>query len=631
MSMPKIIAIAGALKGSIVELGETSVTIGRDVSNTLNIDDKMVSRSHCVVRRERGLYKITDLESHNGTLINGIPIKEQVLKHGDRLQIGNNFFLFLLFENKDSVNSNSIQFDESTIHDTSTIKISLEESVYSMAVDLNLFLRVSQTVSAATSLKALQRHLLEAILEVVPAERGAILLTDEASNEPGSVFALDKLLGPMPPVRISRTVLGTVLSQGGALLTNNVLKTDAFNESESLLSAKTHSLLCVPAMLQKKPIGVVYLETSDSGVRFTENHLRIVTALTSFASGPLKTLQHMEWLEEENKRLLEDIRLEHNMIGESAPMREMYQFIAKVAPSDSTVLIRGESGTGKELIARAIHQASPRALKPFVAINCAAFTESLIESELFGYEKGAFTGAYNQKKGKLEVADGGTLFLDEVGEMSATMQTKLLRVLQEREFERVGGSRLLKANVRIIAATNRDLEAAMQNGEFRQDLYYRLNVISRVMPPLKERLEDVPLLASYFVVKYNDRCKRQVSGLSAAARECLMSYSWPGNVRELENAIERAMVLGSTDRIQVEDLPEQIVEASASAGIADTNYQLAVREAKKQVINQALNKANGNYSEAAKLLGIHPNNLHRLVRNLAPSKSTDSRSPKYSR
>jgi Nif-specific regulatory protein len=407
MSTPKIIAIAGPLKGSIVELGETNVTVGRDVSNTLHLDDKMVSRCHCTVQREKGLYKITDLESHNGTLINGIPIKEQVLKHGDRLQIGNNFFLFLLFENKDAANSNTILFEEGTVQNSATIKLSLEDVLYSMASDLNLLLRTSQTISTATSLKALERQLLEGILDAIPAERGAILLVDDPAEEPISIFALDKLLGPTLPVHISRTVVRNVLTQGGALLSNNVSETDLVNQAKSLVAAQTRSLLCVPVMLQKKAIGVIYLETTESGVSFSEDHLKIVTALTSFASGALKTLQHMEWLETENKRLLDDIRLEHNMIGESAQMREVYQFISKVGPTDSTVLIRGESGTGKELVARAIHQSSHRAAKPFVAINCAALTESLLESELFGYEKGAFTGAYAQKKGKLELADGG--------------------------------------------------------------------------------------------------------------------------------------------------------------------------------------------------------------------------------
>jgi Nif-specific regulatory protein len=299
-------------------------------------------------------------------------------------------------------------------------------------------------------------------------------------------------------------------------------------------------------------------------------------------------------------------------------MREVYQLIARVAPTASTVLIRGESGTGKELAARAVHANSPRASKPFVAINCAALTETLLESELFGHEKGAFTGALAQKKGKLEVADGGTLFLDEVGEMSATLQAKLLRVLQEREFERVGGTRTLKADVRVVAATNRNLEESIRDGSFRQDLYYRLNVVSFEMPPLRERREDIPLLASYFVAKYSERFNRRVSGISTEARACLSNYDWPGNVRELENAVERAVVLGSTERILPEDLPETILEIEQPAGASPgvTKYHEAVKEAKKQLILKAIDAASGNLTEAAKLLGVHPNYLHRLIRNL---------------
>jgi Nif-specific regulatory protein len=279
-------------------------------------------------------------------------------------------------------------------------------------------------------------------------------------------------------------------------------------------------------------------------------------------------------------------------------------------------LIDGESGTGKELAARAIHLNSPRAEKAFVAVNCAALTESLLESELFGHEKGAFTGAVALKKGKLEVADGGTVFLDEVGEMPPPLQAKLLRVLQEREFERVGGTRTIKVDIRLLAATNRDLEEAIKGGEFRQDLYYRLNVVSVKMPPLRERREDIPLLASYFAAKYSKKCKPYAMGVSAAARQLLVHYDWPGNVRELENAIERAVVLGSTDLILPEDLPEAVLETEAPSSVTVTRYHEAVAEAKKQLILKAVEQAKGNFTEAAKLLGVHPNYLHRLISNM---------------
>jgi transcriptional regulator with PAS, ATPase and Fis domain len=315
--------------------------------------------------------------------------------------------------------------------------------------------------------------------------------------------------------------------------------------------------------------------------------------------------------------LSEQINKGYQMIGNSERMKEVYRFIAKAAPTDSTVLIRGESGTGKELAARAIHQSSERKNNPFIVINCATLSKELLESELFGHERGSFTGAIAQKKGKIEIASGGTLFFDEIGELDIALQAKLLRVLQEREFERVGGTKVLKADVRVIAATNRNLEQAISEGSFRQDLYYRLNVVSVTMPPLKERREDITLLIQYFINKYSERCKRKIKGLSPEARVCLLSYDWQGNVRELENAIERAIVLSQTDLITLEDLPEALIEsAGASTKTSLLAYQDAVNEAKKKIINDAIIQNDGNITEAANQLGIHPNNLHRLIRTL---------------
>ena len=290
--------------------------------------------------------------------------------------------------------------------------------------------------------------------------------------------------------------------------------------------------------------------------------------------------------------------------------------IGKAARSDSTVLIVGESGSGKELAARDIHRNSPRARAPFIAINASELAETLLESELFGHEKGAFTGAIAQKKGKLELAEGGTIFLDEIGDLSSGVQVKLLRVLQEREFTRVGGTRPIKIDVRFIAATNKDLDTAVKSGAFRQDLFYRLNVVTLRMPPLRDRPDDIPLLATLFVKRYAAKCKRHIIGITAEARACLMRYSWPGNVRELENAIERAVVLGSTDRIAPEDLPESVLEESAQAGEAATNYHEALQAAKKRIVVEALERVGGQHNEAARLLGLHPNNLHRLIRTL---------------
>jgi Nif-specific regulatory protein len=330
----------------------------------------------------------------------------------------------------------------------------------------------------------------------------------------------------------------------------------------------------------------------------------------------LDNARRLQWLERENIRLNAEINLQHNMVGDGPRMKEVYQFIARVAPTDSTVLIEGESGTGKELAARAIYRNSPRSGKAFVAINCAAIPEGLLESELFGHEKGAFTDAVTQKKGRLEIADGGVVFLDEIGELAPPLQVKLLRVLQEREFDRVGGTRPIAVDIRLIAASNRNLAEAVKSGLFRADLFYRLNVMSVVMPALRERREDIPAIANYFVTKYSKHFRMKAKTVSPEALACLLNYEWPGNVRELENTIERALVLSGADSIRPEDLPESILEVECPSGAVLAKYHAAVRETKKQLIVRAVQEANGNYKDAAQLLGVHPNYLHRLIRNL---------------
>jgi transcriptional regulator with PAS, ATPase and Fis domain len=286
-----------------------------------------------------------------------------------------------------------------------------------------------------------------------------------------------------------------------------------------------------------------------------------------------------------------------------------------VAPADSTVLIEGESGTGKELAARALHRYSARAGKPFVAINCAAIPETLLEADFFGYERGAFTGAASLKKGRLEVADGGVVFLDEIGELALPLQVKLLRVLQEREFERVGGTHPIKVDIRLIAATNCNLEQEVHEGRFRQDLYYRLAVLKITMPPLRDRRDDIPMLARHFVQKFAKRSKVKQRPVSREALACMANYDWPGNVRELENAIERALVLGTSDVILPEDLPESLLERTPAQDMIEAKYHAAIKDLKKHLIVDAVEQSRS-YAEAARILGLHPNYLHRLIRNL---------------
>jgi len=302
--------------------------------------------------------------------------------------------------------------------------------------------------------------------------------------------------------------------------------------------------------------------------------------------------------------------------GESPKMREAIETAQKAASSKSTVLLLGESGTGKEIFARAIHEWSERRREPFIAINCVGLSKDLLESELFGHEKGAFTGAHQLKKGKMEQANGGTVFLDEVGDISAELQTKLLRFLQEREFERVGGTQAIPVDVRVIAATNRDLSGAIKGGRFREDLYYRLNVIPISLPPLRERTKDIPVLTQYFVRRFAAETKKILSGITADAEAKLVAYPWPGNVRELANVIERAAVLGDGPEITGEDLPLRIAAIDMENPAEALSYRHVVDAARADVVKRALAHTNGNRAAAARILGLHKTHLLNLMKSL---------------
>ncbi len=629
---PKLIVIAGPLQGTVFGLDGEELSIGREVVSSVRIAHPSVSRRHCLLRKEGERFKIVDLDSFNGTFVNSVPVSEQFLEHGDHVNIGDLLLLFLLHEAEDAAPS-PILIDEGNLVTQSTVRLRRQDAFYlqpekvlsvlpptaRVARDLNTLLKISTVINSVHGLENLQRRLLDLVAEVVPAERGAILLLAGAGGPQELVptVSFSRQPGGDEEIRVSRTVALQALREGAAILSNGVASEGGFVFAESLITSRVSALLCVPLVAQERALGVIYLDTRDGATAFDEHHLQLATAIAGIAAVAIENVHHAEQMEGENRRLIEEINIKHQMVGDGARMRALYQFISKVAPSDSTILLLGESGTGKELAARAIHANSARARRPFVAINCATLSETLLESELFGHEKGAFTGAVAQKRGKLELADGGTIFLDEVGEMALNIQAKFLRVLQEREFERVGGTRPIKVNVRIVAATNRDLEEAIRTGDFRRDLYYRLNVISFVLAPLRERREDIPLLANYFAVECGKRARHKPLRVSTEARSYLTDYDWPGNVRELENIIERAAVLGSTDMIVPEDLPEALLETASSDGAQITKFYDALRETKKKMLLSAIQQAGGNYVEAAKLLGIHPNNLHRLMRNMS--------------
>ncbi|MEJ2636260.1 MAG: sigma-54 dependent transcriptional regulator [Calditrichia bacterium] len=385
--------------------------------------------------------------------------------------------------------------------------------------------------------------------------------------------------------------------------------------------------MVMPEMDGIKLLDTVSKKHSDVSVIMITAHGTIETAVEAMKKGakdyilkPLRldeilakveTISQLKSLIKENQYLREKLSQKYNfnnIIGKNRKMLELFDLVKDIAKTNSTVLITGESGTGKELIANAIHFNSDRIKKPFVKVNCAVLAENLLESELFGHVKGAFTGAIRDKLGRFELANGGTIFLDEIGDISANMQLKLLRVLQEGEFERVGGTETLKVDVRIIAATNRDLSEMMKKGEFRQDLYYRLNVIPLEVPPLRERRDDIPLLITHFLEKFNKQFSKKIDVIEDDAMECLQHYGWPGNIRELENLVERAIVLNKTGRITVKDFPHYVVHQNDQPDIElDTDKPLTdiVDNYEKQIILKALRENNFNKLRTAEKLGIH--------------------------
>ena len=615
-------AIGGSLAGVALPLSDRDVSIGRDDTNRIALADSAVSARHCVITCTADQIAIRDLDPTNPSFVNGLPAGERALNDGDQIQIGGSLFVLTLTRGDEPPAASSVNIDDASaavpysyiLHREdvfATPQGGHQDGADRLSRDLEALIRISGAINAIHGLVALERPLLELIADVVPASRGALVLSGDRPTEIASAAGWSRVLDEGGSVQVSRPVVEHVLRDAIGILT--------YEFPEGATTAR--SVLAAPLVAFDKVLGAIVLEKDGAHDRFDEGHLRLLMTIAAIAATALGHARHVDTLERANRGLQAQVNLDHNMVGESPAMRDVYRRIARVAPTDSTVLITGESGTGKELVARAIHRNSPRAEKPFVAINCAAITETLLESELFGHEKGAFTGAVAQKKGKLEVADGGTVFLDEIGELSPALQAKLLRVLQDHEFDRVGGTKCVKVDFRLLAATNRDLDEAIEAGQFRRDLFYRLNVVSLTLPALRERRADIPLLASWFIRRYASKAKRAVAGFSADALACLTTYEWPGNVRELENAIEHAVVLGLDPVIARDDLPDAVAEAGSATGAGTAAHPAAARfhdtikQTKKDLIIRAVGEADGNYNAAARLLGLHPNYLHRLIKN----------------
>ena len=422
-------------------------------------------------------------------------------------------------------------------------------------------------------------------------------------------------------------ITGTVAATGRPLVVPDISRDPRFLNRTRARTGKTSAFLCVPIIHHGRVVGTMSVDCENPSERELQANLAFLMLLANLLAEAVSAMRdHMaerEALMTENtglRRLLGDRYQPANLVGTARGMRLVYDQIAQVADSMATVLIRGESGTGKELVARALHFGSVRRDAPFISVNCAALPENLIESELFGHERGAFTGAQQQRKGRFELAHGGTLFLDEIGDISSAVQIRLLRVIQERTFERVGGDTPINVNVRIIAATNRNLEQAMQEGRFREDLYYRLNVFPIYLPPLRERRSDILLLAEHFLKKYAEIYGKRIQRISTTAINMMMAYHWPGNVRELENCMERAVLTCTDDVIHGYALPPtlQTGDATRTAILPDegARLQTLVDSYEREIIVDALKKHRGNGAAAARFLQTTPRILNYRIRQL---------------
>lgn len=643
------------------------VTFGRSEECDVALADPNVSRRHAHAVVLNGMVAMVDLGSSNGTLVNGVPISRAFLMDGDVITLGASTFLFIeeleLADEVGSVRPSGIEAAAThnlaprTYTETSPesndplthtrlfsqadedLKIDALKDIY---LKLKSLYRIFVEVAHAQNLKQIFETIARGITLSTGVQRTVFYLNADKSNGGWEHYFTHG------SVRLSDEQLDTpafmpLLEQAAA--TRRAVLAHTTADGGINIGSPESDILTVPLIKAGKVTAIIYADNPDGGAPITREDIDFITMLALQVAVRLNQFEQIQQLTQENRQLRRAADEEFTVVVQNENMKRLMSVAERVAQTDSTALITGESGTGKELIARTVHRFSARASKPLVAVNCAALPETLLESELFGHEKGAFTGAVERRIGKFELADGGTLFLDEIGDISASAQAKLLRVLQEGELQRVGGNKNIKVDVRLIAATNKDLLAEVQQGSFRNDLYYRLRVIELTIPPLRQRADDIPALADYFFKKLRQRTNTEVKRIGQSAINALLSYPWPGNVRELRNVIERGLVFAFGDELLVEHLPPEFqpgVALSSSAQLllnpaqsggqgpaaaavpgAPEAAPIPLAEMEKRHIQYVLQFVKGNKLKAAALLGISRTTLYEKLKQYEVEGSED--------
>lgn len=643
-----------------------TVTIGRSPTNQIVIKEDQASRQHAEIFQTEGKWTVRDLKSRNGTAIGDDRLTgDRELKPGDVIWIAGTQLAFVhdlssAYDRKvfsrveigggetivglevtddDQLTMTEMDMEPTTItHRRQKAKLLQgndeddedDDEAGESAQAATKLCRLAFELANETTPRGIARMALDSLIDSTHVDAGAVLLIPLKMPLPVDPYSLDIIAWRSENrpeyQRVSKFLCEAVIRDGEAVLARDIQDDSALGIRDSKGEIHATSVICAPIRVNNRTRGLVHIYSTKTDDLLNPDDLEFTLAVAETVGLALRTRYREQKLVEDLSKtrteinaLREQLGVNSEIVGSSAAMLDVHRQISKAAPSKATVLIRGESGVGKELVARAIHYSSDRKKAPFVCLNCAALSESLLESELFGHERGAFTGATERKMGKFEAADKGTLMLDEIGEMSPSIQAKFLRVLEGHPFERVGGSKAIRTNVRVIAATNRNLEKAVTAGKFRKDLFFRLHVVQIDVPPLRHRPEDIIELARFFLKKFNAETGRKINDFSKEVKEQMMRYRWPGNVRELRNVVERAVVLAAGTDIEIEELLlTNLATASESQmdmrGVEKRYVPESLSDIECRHIGETLRATDWNKSRASQILGIERSTLDRKIK-----------------